>query len=454
MKKETFLELMGEIDAELIEKTQNKKRAAHKKFIVPAIAACLVICLAITAVIGGVSQINNTPVSLLCSAEYPDTVNRAPFLSDAEKYGGIKKFYASTLARMLSENQGENAVYAPANIYMALAMLAEITYGESRAQILSLLGADNINSLRTNARAIWNICYSNSESKSIIANSLWLNNRYSDIFKKDPLENIKDYYYASSFCGNFASEKYALEMRNWINSQTNGFLKDSVKDWSPDSDTALALISTLYFKDGWESTFNESETKDMTFYTTDGEAIRCPYLCANKAEIEGYWGDNFIAITKELKNGGNMLFILPDRGYTPEDLLCDEDFIKFMSAPTEWINKDCLTRDIRIPKFDVCSDGDIADDLRELGITNIFDANQADFSPLSNAPLFISEINHSIRIKIDEQGIEAASYSIIQAPCGGDVPSLVKFDRPFLFAVTSDSGIPLFAGVINNPMEN
>ena len=454
MKKETFLELMGEIDAELIEKVQNKNRASYKKFIISAIAACLAICIAITAIMGGAPQINNAPVSVLCSAGYPDTVNRAPFLSDAEKHGGIKKFYAATLARMLSENKGENAVYAPANIYVALAMLAEMTDGESRAQILSLLGADDINSLRINARAIWNLCYSNGESKSVIANSLWLDNKYNDILKKEPLENIREYYYASSFSGNFASEKYVWEMRNWINSQTNGFLNDSVKNWSPGDDTVLALISTLYFKDGWENVFSEGETKDMTFYTTDGEAVRCPYLCADKAEIEGYWGDNFIAITKKLKNGGSMLFILPDRGYTPEELLCDEDFIKFMSAPTEWSNKDRLTRDIRIPKFDVCSGGDISDDLKELGITDIFDANRADFSPLSDVPLFVSEINHSIRIKIDEQGIEAASYSIIQAPCGGQVPSLVKFDRPFLFAVTSESGIPLFAGVINDPIEN
>ena len=44
----------------------------------------------------------------------------------------------------LGGKEGENAAYSPVNVYMALAMLAELTDGASRQQILDLLGSDSL----------------------------------------------------------------------------------------------------------------------------------------------------------------------------------------------------------------------------------------------------------------------------------------------------------------------
>jgi serpin B len=57
-------------------------------------------------------------------------------------------------------------------------------------------------------------------------------------------------------------------------------------------------------------------------------------------------------------------------------------------------------------------------------------------------------------VTIDEDGVTAASYIILDFGAGSGPPpdEVIDFvlDRPFLFAIESQS-IPLFIGTVNNP---
>ena len=64
---------------------------------------------------------------------------------------GLENFFESSIRQTLSGEEGENKVYAPLSAYMTLGMLAELTGGESRGQILSLLGTDSIEALLSQA---------------------------------------------------------------------------------------------------------------------------------------------------------------------------------------------------------------------------------------------------------------------------------------------------------------
>ena len=90
-------------------------------------------------------------------------------------------------------------------------------------------------------------------------------------------------------------------------------------------------------------------------------------------------------------------------------------------------------------------------------MTDVFDAGKADFSPLTDDKadaIFLSQAKHSARVTIDEEGVVAAAYTVMVA-CGAALPpdERVEFtlDRPFLFAVTGESGEILFAGIVNTP---
>ena len=83
-------------------------------------------------------------------------------------------FYGDSTRTFLSGAQ-ENRAYSPLSLYMALSMLAECASGESRGQILELMNAPDIETLRTQAGQVWNANYCDDGTlTSLLANSIWL----------------------------------------------------------------------------------------------------------------------------------------------------------------------------------------------------------------------------------------------------------------------------------------
>ena len=80
---------------------------------------------------------------------------------------------------LLSGDGKTNSVCSPLNIYMALAMLAECTDGDTRQQLLDLLNAGSIDASRLQAGQVWKAHYNNDGlSKSVLGSSLWLQEGY------------------------------------------------------------------------------------------------------------------------------------------------------------------------------------------------------------------------------------------------------------------------------------
>ena len=89
-------------------------------------------------------------------------------------------------------------------------------------------------------------------------------------------------------------------------------------------------------------------------------------------------------------------------------------------------------------------------------MTDVQTPGAADFTPLTTAnqlPLALTEAKHAARVKIDEDGCEAAAYTILSVCETAAMPpeEIVEFtlDEPFLFAVTGADGLPLFVGIVN-----
>lgn len=62
--------------------------------------------------------------------------------------------------------------------------------------------------------------------------------------------------------------------------------------------------------------------------------------------------------------------------------------------------------------------------------------------------------NHAARIMLDEDGVTAAAYTLMQDAGAGRPPQEeieFRLDRPFLFAIMGTGDVPLFVGVVNQP---
>lgn len=366
--------------------------------------------------------------------------------------GAMDEYLRAALPALLTTGDGKNAVFSPVSVYMALSMLAEVTDGESRAQLLALLGAESIDALRKTAGQVWAANYQNDGAvTSILADSLWLSDSMD--YNANTLARLADSYYASAYRGEMGSEAFNKALRRWINEQTGGLLKDSADGLSLAPETVIALVSTIYFRAKWGSEFSKSKTADGIFHAPDGDITH--EFMHETMESTYYAADSFAAVGKYLEGSGTMWFLLPDEGVTPEELLTS-GAVDFLLSQENTESK-FMTIDLSVPRFDVSADTELSAALHALGVTDVFDADTADFSPLmDNADgIFLSQAKHAARVAIDEEGVIAAAYTVMAA-AGAAMPpeERVDFtlDRPFLFAVTGGSGAVLFAGIVNTPV--
>ena len=230
-------------------------------------------------------------------------------------------YLRAVIPQLLTGGSGENKVCSPINLYMALAMLAEVTDGESREQILALLGSGDVNALRAEAAAVWNANYCDDGAvTSIMANSLWLSDKIS--FRQVTMDALAKYDYASSFRGEMGAAAFDKALQDWIDQQTGGLLKEQSSGLTMDKETILALASTIYFRAKWDGEFSEANTAPDTFHADSGD-VTCDFM-RQRGTNTYYWSDRFSAVSKRLEGSGAMWLLLPDEGVAPEELLADE----------------------------------------------------------------------------------------------------------------------------------
>ena len=368
----------------------------------------------------------------------------------------LADFLTTAVPELLTGTVG-NEVCSPVNIYMALAMLSEVTHGNTRAEIFQTLGVYSLEEMREKAAKVWNTAYRNDGAvTSILASSLWMDEELD--YNSETVQALADNYYASSYKGEMGSDSMNTALRSWINEQTGGLLEQQASDLELSPETILALASTVYFRAKWSQEFNPDRTTEGEFVilSPDGGTIPCEFMNSSGTNTY-YWSDNFGAVSCRLENGGKMWFIRPDHeeGVSVASLLDDPTTMEFILADGNWENSKFLVVNFSVPKFDVAGEKDLVNALRNLGITDVFDPSAADFTPITSSDgVFVSEVDHAARVAIDEEGVTAAAYTVIPAPGGARPPDEEMdfiLDKPFVFAITGETGLPLFMGVVNTP---
>ena len=370
----------------------------------------------------------------------------------------LQSFFARSAQTFLSGDEGQNRVYSPLNVYMALSMLAQLTGGESREQILALLGSESMDELRQQASDVWNANYRDDGAlTSILASSLWLNRDVK--FNQGTMDILAQDFYASSYRGEMGSEGFNKALQSWLSKQTGELLKKQAGSIELDSETILALATTVYFKAKWHNEFSKGNTFPETFHAPDGD-VETDFM--HQRSSQGYyWGGKFAAVSQSFDAAnGAMWFLLPDEGITPEELLSDGEAMDFLFAADryEWENRKVLFVNKSIPKFDVSSQFGLIEGLQALGVTDVFDLERSDFTPMTTNvgdPIIVSQANHAARVVIDEEGCTATAFTVFAQTGGAAEPSNEEvdfvLDRPFLFCITGESGLPLFVGIVNHP---
>ena len=441
---EKLNDAMNEIRDEYIVDAAKPRRRLPKWF--GAVAALLAAVLLLSSLVPSMSL----QAAAIAQAEYPEY----QYLGiDRNISLRMRDFYKTSMATTLSDLDGQNGAYSPLNLAIALSVLAELTTGEARQQILTALNAPDMATLRVRANTLWRASYYDNHNQTLLANSLWLDNSLE--YDQAVMDTLASNYYTSVYHGNFGSSKVNRLITQWLDGQTGNMLKQDTSGIRLPEEAVLALYSTIYYQAKWQNDFSAANNKRGIFHSPDGD-VTVTYM--NKTRTTGtyYWADDFGAISLHLKDGSQMWLFLPDEGKTVEDILASGAYLDMLNHETE--NKKEVFINLSLPKFDIRQNCDLRADLEKIGITDIFDPSANAFadsvySHKYGSGVWLTSANQATRVAIDEKGITAASY--IEFPGAGaaappDDEIDFILDRPFFFIVAKGS-LPLFAGVVNQP---
>lgn len=471
MEHEEILTALEEISDQHIKEAEKPPKKKAKTFWKIGVAAVLVIAVGV-ATLSAPARIRADVIAAASESramEWPDpddykdhdawrtdvdqwNVEReARGETTAQALSGLSVFFQEGNGRFLQTETNENKLWSPVNAYIGLAMTAELTEGETKQQVLDLLGVDNTEELRKQVSAVWESAYQDDSNEvCVLANSLWLENGLQ--YNKETTDALGYHYYASVYRGDLGSTKINKDIAAWINNNTGNFLEDSTKGIALSPETVMALYSTLYFQAKWSDEFSESKNTEGVFHAPDGD-MQAVYMNKKLKQMDYYWGENFSAVNLWLKNGSCMWFILPDEGMTVNDVLDNGTYMD-MVLSDEWENCKYMKVNISVPKFDVSSTQDLSGGLKDMGVTNVFTEGTAEFAGLTaDSPIYLTGANQSVRVQIDEEGVKAAVYFEMKGAGSAAPPEeIIDFvlDRPFLFVITKEN-VPLFAGCVNNP---
>lgn len=442
-KSEKIYEAVTNLSDELVENAAARPKKPRRAWYISAVAALLVVVIAAALLRPGATG------SALAIAEAAyDEYERLP-----DGISAPDECFEALTAQFLSGAGDENAVVSPVNIYMALAMLAELTDGNSRSQLLELIGADSVEALREQAKAIWRACSRDEdEIQSVLASSVWLR---EDIgYVQSTMDTLADTYYASSYRGEMGTAELDRAIQSWLNEQTRGLLEEQAASIETNPLTVLLLATTIYYSAQWTSEFREELNYTDVFHAPSGD-VDAEYMYARQF-MDYFCGEGWGAVRLSLRGGNSMWFILPDEGVSVDTLLENEEVMRLM-ATGEAGESEYARVYFSVPKFDIASQLDLIDGLKALGVTDVFDPTVSDFTPMTTDTdeIFVSEATHAARVRIDEEGVEAAAFTVL-APGDGAAAEPEReiyftLDRPFLFAISSRDDLPLFAGAVNQP---
>ncbi|TFK12380.1 Ovalbumin [Platysternon megacephalum] len=287
-----------------------------------------------------------------------------------------------------------------------------------------------------------------------IANRLYGEQTFS--FLQQYLSCIQKLYQAELEPADFqnAAEETREQINLWVETFTNGKIKDLFAPGTLSAQTMLVLVNAVYFKGQWAVEFKKENTEERPFQINETTSIPVQMMY-RKGEYKIATIEEHDCQVLELpyKDGDLSMYILLPKDYTGLTQLENELTYEKL---TTWISPYYMKEDemeVSLPQFKIETSAQLTEYLKALGITDVF-SYESDLSGIAEAGgLSVSEAVHKAYIEVNEEGTEAAAATGI----GIGVTSVrqhVEFvaDHPFLFFIRHQkTECILFYGRFSSP---
>ena len=351
-----------------------------------------------------------------------------------------------------ADKSGKSFIYSPLSITYVLGMVNDAAIGQTEQELEQVLGFHQGGIQAVNdycKKLIDGLPKVDNKVTLNIANALFVNKNRATL-KAQYQQDMKQYYDAQAENLDFNSPSTLSTINGWCNDHTNGMIPNILDEIDPA--TVTYLLNAIYFKADWASKFDQKNTKEETFTTENGKT-KLP-LMHQKVLIKYLKNDIYAAVEMPYGNGyWDMTIMLPEEGKTTDDIInyLAKIGLSEYSYPHEV--------DLKLPRFETASDTNTLDIgliglLQKMGINHVFDSYFAEIPNMcENGNVYISMMRQKAKIKVNEEGSEAAAVTIAGVKFTSSIEpeeypkATFHANRPFVYVIReASSGVILFVG--------
>ncbi|MEM7697144.1 MAG: serpin family protein, partial [Verrucomicrobiota bacterium] len=244
---------------------------------------------------------------------------------------------------------------------------------------------------------------------------------------------------------------------DWGKEVTNGRINSLVSPESLNPPVGFAVTSAVHLAATWAQSFDPKRTEIADFSLLDGELIPASFLRDNRSlRMVSVHEDGTKVVEIPFSGAGfRMIAVLPGRegakALRKVERQVGEQFEMWVS---EIDSSEPREIRLRFPKFVVGSGFNPRPALESMGITKVFDHNEADFTGLSPiGGLRLDMIHHQAAVRLDETGVEAVATTaatVVPKTVTSD-PNTFDASRPFNYFMLGPGNSVLFAGRVAAP---
>ena len=333
----------------------------------------------------------------------------------------------------------KSKIISPLSITFALGMLNNAADGQTLKEINETLGFGEAGADGINAFCQKMLRESNdldAKTKALIANTIFVNEGMGYRLQQGFVDKANTYYNAEPQSRDFADGETMDVINQWANDHTMGMIPKVLDEDSFDPNVVSYLLNALYFKGMWSDPFDKDLTQNESF----GGGEEVPMMHKMGTDFQYTENDLYQAIRLPYGNGAyRMDIFLPREDKTVGEVL------ETLSG-SNWQQKYQYTfLDLKLPRFETSTNQPLVQVIAELGMPTAF-TEEAEFPYFCNTPCFISDMFQVAKIKLDEEGTEAAAVTVIGVVPTSVPPQPVPFyaNRPFLYVISEQSTGTIF----------
>ena len=364
--------------------------------------------------------------------------------------------FAFKMFKEVSKSEGVNTFFSPLSLNMVLGMLYNGSSGNTRTEMVNVLGLADFSESEINAyyqKISHDLLEIDPTTEISIANSIWV--RHTLPIKSHFIETGKQYFDAEVQALDFKSSNAANIINKWCADKTKNRINNIVAN--PMADEMMFLINALYFKSKWQlgTRFDKDETKSDDFTKTGNQKKKVNMM--EQTTFLPYYADQHLQCV-EIPYGNqafSMVALLPPENENINRLIEYLGHVKWQNI-VDGLQKQKVW--LKLPRFKFECELPLNQPVRNVGMKRIFDTTRAGFTNISDVDLAVSDIKQKTFVEVNEEGTEAAAATSMIVVTGAVIKSIepVRFfaDRPFLFLIREKStGVILFIGRVDDPCE-